>query len=190
VPDNIAFDKGGVAINTYPDIAVYDHSRFHAMIYLSADSGMRYVLYDESHELTQNSPIAPGSSQQFGTILFAADGTRYIVWQDSKNDAGDIYFAKETSALPRAAVTRSLNASYFSVFPNPVATQNVMVSYSITAPATVHIIDLLGRDVYHTLLLPNETSKQITVSNLPAGIYQCVLEGTQMREGRVLVIER
>jgi hypothetical protein len=191
-PANTAFDADGAQQANYPDIALYDHASYRAIVYETFNYGMRYILSNTTTSLVNNRPInANGNSNKsFANVRFADDGTRYFCWQDSKNDAGDIYFAKETSSLLPASVKNNNAENNFTIYPNPVLKDDptFRIERASNAPATLRIIDLLGREILRSTLL-SERSTIIKLPTLPAGIY-CVLLGNGAGVMKRLVVVR
>lgn len=130
-PVNTAFDADGAQQANYPDIALYDHAKFRVIAYETFNYGMRYILYNNTTNsaLVNNRPVNVNgnSAKSFTNVLFADDGTRYLCWQDTKNDAGDIYFAKENSKLP-SGISDSLPGKVMLLSPLP----NAVVSVPVT----------------------------------------------------------
>jgi hypothetical protein len=172
-PVNTAFDAPGASLANYADIALYGNNR--VITYQTANYGTRYLLYSGSKTVINNRPIPSGTMQEFPTVLFAADGTRYLSWQDAKNDNGDIYFCKETSPLTTASVeTENLEPS-FTIYPNPVSKQNptITLEWISSTPATIKIVDMLGREVMESQTMLQGRS-QLTLPKLATGIYYCI----------------
>jgi hypothetical protein len=175
---NTAFDADGSQEPNYPDIALYDHAKYHIIAYETFNFGMRYILDNNTFPLINNRPmnVNGNSNKSFANVLFAADGTRYLCWQDDVNDAGDIYFIKETSSLSSASVGIDDAENNFSIYPNPVSKDNstFRVERGSNAPVTLRIVDLLGREV-SGVPLGYEMSKVITLPNMTPGIYYVIL---------------
>ncbi|MDP4231557.1 MAG: exo-alpha-sialidase [Bacteroidota bacterium] len=187
-PVNTAFDAPGASLANYADISLYGNNR--VITYQTSNYGTRYLLYSGSKTVVNNRPIPSGSFQEFPTVLFAADGTRYLSWQDAKNDNGDIYFCKETSALVTASVDAEKSATKFAVYPNPISTEKsvISISYSISTPGIMRITDLLGREVSSVRLNPTLKEYTLTLPSLASGNYFCSLEGDGMILVRRIVI--
>ncbi|HYM19902.1 MAG TPA: exo-alpha-sialidase [Candidatus Kapabacteria bacterium] len=186
-PQNIAFDADGSQMSNYPDIALFDHGTYRAIVYQSTNYGLRYILSNDltATRLVNNRPAPTGGGAGFGTVLFANDGTRYLSWQaQNGSDPADIFFSRETMPLTSASVSTVHSTLTFSLYPNP-ASGEIRISYSITAPSLVRMIDLLGREVYRTILLPNAKEMNISSENLPSGVYHCLLAA----EERVLIVQ-
>jgi len=119
-PINTAFDVAGSQLPNYPDIALYDHGNYRVIAYETFNDGIRYILTNGTTPIGKaNRPIqANGSSgKSFANVRFAADGTRYLCWQDNISDGGDIYFMKETMAL--STVSDSLPGKVILISPLP-----------------------------------------------------------------------
>jgi hypothetical protein len=177
-PENAAFDADGSQEPNYPDVALYDHGKYRVIAYETFNFGMRYILDNSSSPLVNNRPVnVNGSStKSFANVLFTTNGTRYLCWQDNINDAGDIYFAKETSSLSPATVSVVESNNNFTIIPNPVSKDNrtIKIERGLNNPATLRIIDLLGREVAN-FSIGSETSKIITLPNMIPGIYYFIL---------------
>ena len=185
-PVNTAFDADGSQQPNYPDIALYGEGKDRVIAYETANYGMRYILTNNNSTLVTNRPmnVNGSSNKSFANVLFTSDGTRYLAWQDDKNDAGDIYFAKEISSLSPASVIINNGENNFSIFPNPVLKENptIKIERRTNNWETLKIIDLLGREVAN-IPLGAETSKMITLPNLTSGIYYFNLgDGSQPKK--------
>jgi hypothetical protein len=174
---NTAFDIDGAQAANYPDIALYDHAQYHVIAYETFNYGMRYILDNGNSPLVNNRPIQVNgsSAKSFANVIFTTDGTRYLSWQDEINDAGDIYFVKETSSLSSASVKNSGTENSFSIYPNPVSKENSIVQIERTSSAEVimKVVDLLGREIT-TVSLGTETSKKISLHHITPGIYYAI----------------
>jgi hypothetical protein len=188
-PSNAAFDVNGASLANYPDVALYNHGKYRVLLYETANYGMRYILLNGSAPMVNNRPIPSGNTQQFGTILFTAGGTRYLSWQEAKNDAGDIYFSKETTPLSES-VKDNPSFSDLGIFPNPLPAESrsLTISYLSGLPATLRIVDVLGKEVFRSTLGSGSGSKQIGLPNLPQGNYYCIFQGERTTEVRNLVV--
>jgi hypothetical protein len=173
-PVNTAFDATGSSQPNYPDIALYDHGKYHAIAYETFDYGMRYILTNNNSPLVVNRPISVNgtSRKSFANVRFADDGTRYLCWQDDKNDPGDIYFAKEISSLSPARVSEETDENNFRIYPNPVLKDDptITVEHRSDIRVSLSVTDLLGREVFRTDL-PSESSATIKLPDLLPGIY-------------------
>ncbi len=173
-PINTAFDADGAQAVNYPDIALYGQGKYRVIAYETFNYGMRYILTNNNSALVNNRPVNAngGSAKSFANVLFAADGTRYLCWQDDKNDAGDIYFTKEISPLSPASVINNTVENTFSIYPNPVSKENptIRIERGSILPTALRIVDLLGREVM-SIPLGSETSRLITLPNITPGIY-------------------
>jgi hypothetical protein len=192
VPSNTAFDAKGASLANYPDVALFDHGKYKVLLYETANYGMRYILLNGSSPMVNNRPIPSGDMQEFGTILFASDGTRYISWQDGKNDAGDIYFCREQAPLSLENVKDRSNKTNFAIYPNPLTTngRKLAIDYSAFSFTDFRITDVRGKEVFNTILDPGLTNKQIALPNLTAGNYYCIFNNGVEPEVRSLVITK
>ncbi|MEP7234722.1 MAG: T9SS type A sorting domain-containing protein, partial [Ignavibacteriota bacterium] len=107
--------------------------------------------------------------------------------QDNINDAGDIYFMKETSTLTPARVSETSHENNFSFYPNPLSLGDpvIRIIYGTENSQPLHIIDMLGRKVFGSQL-PSEGSTSLSLTQLVPGIYQLQIGD----ESRKLVITR
>jgi photosystem II stability/assembly factor-like uncharacterized protein len=89
--------------------------------------------------------------------------------------------------LPLKSVKNDVSQSSFTVHPNP-AQRVVNIEARDKANATVHLIDMLGREV-RTGRLSEEGTLTLEVSDLANGIYTIMLEhnGAKSFEGKVVV---
>jgi hypothetical protein len=189
IPDNTAFDAAGATTVNYPSIALYDHSKYRVITYQTFNYGMRYILYADGKMTVPNRPIPTGTSQQFGTVLFAADGTRYISWQDAKADAGDIYFCEEISPLSTASVEESTPGKPFSVRPNPVSgSQKIITIESEAKSGTFRLVDLKGNTVKLWKVKATGGGMKVDLTGFAAGYYVCVFEHDGRTESNNLEI--
>ncbi len=173
-PVNTAFDADGAQTVNYADIALYDQGKYRAITYQTSNYGMRYILTNTNSPLVYNRPVNVNgnSAKSFANVLFNADDTRYLCWQDDKNDAGDIYFAKETSPLTSASVKNNNFENNFSIYPNPISKGNpsFTIHRESGSPATLKLVDLLGREI-SSIPLGSETSQIVTLPNITPGVY-------------------
>ncbi len=182
-PPNTAFDASGSSLINYPDVALFNNGMAQAIIYQTQNFDMRYILTAGGSTVVSNRPLRAnsGSRKEFGHVLFAGDGTRYISWQDDGADNGDIYFCKETIALPTSGVTGSPAVSQaITTFPNPVYDRSFVLNYSITSPQSLKIYNLLGTEVFSTLLSESDHSKTIELPPLSKGMYEGVVNGQRV----------
>lgn len=189
IPANEAFDAAGAQLANYPSVALYAHSKYRVIAYQTQNYGMRYILYADGQESIRNRPLPSGGSQQFGTVLFAPDGTRYLSWQDSKTDAGDIYFCQEISPLPTASVAEPTAVQPFAVYPNPVSGDRKIVT--IQSPATkgtFRLVSMKGNTVKLWQVQADGDSIRVDVSGFAAGTYVCVFEHDGKTESNLLDI--
>jgi len=190
-PVNTAFDASGSQSPNYPDIALYGKN--HVIAYETYNYGMRYILTNDMSTLVNNRPVTinGSSSKEFSNVLFASDGTRYLCWQDDINDAGDIYFCKETSPLTAAGVKSESNVENFKIYPNPISTNtsSFTIERSGNGFASVKIIDLLGREIVSTNIEAGSLRMTITLPNLRPGTYNCTMTEGQITTTKILIIE-
>ncbi|MEI8133860.1 MAG: T9SS type A sorting domain-containing protein [bacterium] len=100
-PANQRFDAEGSQAPNYADIAISPSGNFRIIAYETFNYDMRYILVNGATPLVNNRPfnVNAGTTKSFASIQFGRDSIRYVCWQDSKSDAGDIYFMKEVSSL-------------------------------------------------------------------------------------------
>lgn len=162
-PVNTAFDAAGSSNANYADVAIFGKIR--VLTYQTQNYGTRYILYKDNMPLINNRPIPSGNAQQFPNVVFASDGTRYLAWQDGKNDAGDIYFCKETSpfvAFP-GAVTLS------SPMNNAMAlSQPITLSWTPASAATSYRLQVSTVNTFTTTVL--DSSGIIGTSAMISGL--------------------
>ncbi|MEI7801409.1 MAG: T9SS type A sorting domain-containing protein [Bacteroidota bacterium] len=84
----------------------------------------------------------------------------------------------------------SNNSIPFSLYPNPTS-KNITVDYNITVTATLTIYNLLGEQVQQISLEKNTTKKTVTLTNIPSGIYFCVLrtEDGKIAQQKLVVVK-
>ncbi len=193
-PMNMMIDASGAQTPNYPNIALYDHHRFVVITYETFNYGMRYILNANGAPLVNNRPIDANnnSAKSFSNVLFAADGTRYLCWQDAVTDKGDIYFMKETSPLPTSDVAVSQTARGWSLYPNPLSSAHP--SFTITregsANASVVVVDLLGREIIHQDINREQTTITLPTP-LPKGMYYVIEHnGAEVYKGKLTVTDR
>lgn len=81
-------------------------------------------------------------------------------------------------------------SSSFSLYPNPTS-KNIVVEYNITVSGTLTIYNLLGEQVQEISLEKNTTKKTVSLTNIPSGIYFCVLRTADGKTAQQkLVVER
>lgn len=147
-PANTAFDAAGAQMQNYGDVAIYGNIR--VLTYQTMNYGTRYILYKNNQPLVNNRPIPSGNAQQFPNVVFASDGTRYLAWQDGKNDAGDIYFCKETSPFVAAPgdVTLSMPSNNATGLSQPVT-----LSWNAATAATSYRLQVSTVNTFTTTVL-------------------------------------
>lgn len=187
VPANTAFDAAGAELVNYPSVALYAHSKYRVITYQTSNYGMRYILYADGIMSVKNRPIPTGGKQEFGTVLFGPDGTRYLCWQDGKSDPGDIYFCKEISPLPTAGVAAPTLQTSFALFPNPLSGTSKLLTITLAdSQGSVRIIDLKGATVLTSKVSTGHT--QIDCSAIAEGTYVCVFEQGGLSQSQLLEI--
>ncbi len=78
----------------------------------------------------------------------------------------------------------------FSLYPNPTS-ENISVEYNINTSGTLTIYNLLGQKKQEIILEKNTSTKNISLTNIPSGIYFCVIkteDGKTMQQK--LVVEK
>ena len=65
------------------------------------------------------------------------------------------------------------NNFQFSIYPNP-ASSELIVSSPLFIGSVISITDVLGREILQTT--NTQTSNKINISNIPSGIYYCLLK--------------
>lgn len=191
-PMNMMIDASGAQTPNYPNISVYDHHRFVVMTYETFNYGMRYILNANGSPLVNNRPIdANGTSaKSFSNVLFAANGTRYLCWQDAMSDKGDIYFAKETSPLPTSGVAISPMQTGFSIYPNPISKANptFTITHQASTTGSLQIVDMLGREIVRQDI-SGQAQTNITLPQIPSGTYFVVTRTADVVNKALIVVE-
>ena len=110
---------------------------------------------------------------------------RFMLVSDGFGFKDGLYFDdfKVTTIREGAVATTDVDASSFSVFPNPAGNSFNIRIPELTKPA-ISIFNTLGREVYKTGSIAGNTQR-VTTSGWPAGLYQYVIysEGTPVHSG-------
>lgn len=179
IPANKQMDEPLQMLANYPSIATYENGKYLAIFYQNTAAGndtMRYAVYSGGTPVVKNCPLLSVKRGQFANILFAPDGTRYLCWQDMRDDAGDIYFCKEISPLSTASVEVAPLTKPFSVRPNPITGPNKTVTIVTDAThGTFRLVDLKGNTV-KLWKLNESTGMKVDLSGFAAGYYVVVFE--------------
>jgi hypothetical protein len=165
-PMNTSFDASGSQSPNFPNISLY--GKYKAMLYETFNYGMRYILSGDT-TIIKNRPItANGNSEKlFANVIFAADGSRYMSWQDKITDEGDIYFMKETSSLTSAVpapgdVTLSTPANN-----SPEVSLPVNLSWNPASNAKAYNLQISLTNTFTSLILDSSlTSTSAIIKGL------------------------
>jgi hypothetical protein len=116
----------------------------------------------------------------YGTMLFdnhaVNEGINPHGFLASLTDAGVV-----TATAPAAAASLSLA-------PNPAHGTATLQLPSVTLPATLTLVDALGRNVRTQVLRPNSTTAELDLTGLAPGLYQVRVQagGQQLRQRLVV----
>ncbi|MFN3315509.1 MAG: T9SS type A sorting domain-containing protein, partial [Raineya sp.] len=170
------------------------------------DAGINYVIDRVDLEWTDNSDEAnfevqrrenvTGSIYQIIATLPAnqttysdntiLDGKEYVYRVRAMK--GAFAPASSTQVFIRTVVIASLNNNLeqeFSIYPNPAKEKIFIQLGSSNTLQSVKILDTKGK----IIALFNENTKEISISNLPQGLYLILVETSQGKAVRKLVIE-
>ena len=86
----------------------------------------------------------------------------------------------------RASTVKENNESFFKLYPNPTS-QNINLQFETTAPKTITLIDVLGKEV----LKINSSNKavQLDVTNYPKGVYFVKVSSEEGNSVQKIIIE-
>ena len=77
----------------------------------------------------------------------------------------------------------------FSIYPNPaIGYIDISIEAKNRLPVTINIYNALGETVYSLHDLKIMSSNRIDVSNLPKGIYSCVLHSDDLNKSRKFAV--
>jgi hypothetical protein len=191
-PANTAFDATGAQSANYADIAFYNQGNYKVIAYQTFNYGMRYILSNDNTILVSNRPLQANgnSNKSFANVLFAADGTRYLAWQDDITDEGDIYFMKETSSLRMAGINYKHGQSDLIIYPNPLLQNQRTFEFEgmENSAATIRVTDMLGKEVYK-IFVSASAQKKITVPNLIPGSYYIRIESSGSIISKMIIVQ-
>jgi hypothetical protein len=120
-----------------------------------------------------------------GGIIIKNENHPHSVWRDRKADYAN------GKTLNSSNLAKFEGA--FSIYPNPnTSTAFAKITLENDAQLTVNVIDMIGRKVLNLASQPysaGENTISLPMSNLPSGVYQCVVE-VKTRKGVSYAIER
>jgi hypothetical protein len=189
-PLNTTFDVAGAEVPNCPEISTIANGKYRAIVYQTSNYGARYLLYSHGIAIVNNRPFPSGQSQMYPSVLFAPDGIRYCVWQDSKLGKPNIYFSKETVGLETESVKESIEATSLSMYPNPLSLENrtITISQQEASASSIRVVDELGRERF-SAKLSNSTSQTVELPGLSEGNYLCVFHTGSTIQTRMLSIK-
>ncbi len=153
-------------------VSEFPYPNFRVLLYQTGIYGLRYQFYANDTLLVSDTKLAPGRSQQNANIAFASDGTRYIVWQDSKrsSEGSDIYFIKDSIPIAIDGVKHELTTREISLWPQP-ATESASVTIPSTTVEDIYISDLLGNEFHPKYFSSGADTYTIDLRSIVAGTY-------------------
>jgi hypothetical protein len=170
--------------------AFQDNRNDAADIYVtsSTDGG---ATFSTDTKLTNES----GSSrQELPSVAIADDGTRYVVWQDTRNGVERIMLTRAEPGTSSAVVLEGSLPTAVSLWPSPVRAGEPVtleLTSAVAGSARIVIFDMTGRIAaapYRMIVEAGEQILGIDISTLPPGAYICTLEYTGGRIARSFVV--
>ncbi|MBS1914314.1 MAG: hypothetical protein JST22_20155 [Bacteroidetes bacterium] len=152
------------------------------------------LVFSPEAKLTHES----GSSrQELPSVAIASDGTRYIVWQDSRQGQPHIMLGRDQSAVSAAPAADAEGAKLElgELRPNPVGPGRMAaVDFSLPSDGTAEIslYDITGCEsavAFNGSLTKGSHSIPIDMAGLARGTYFCVLRFGGRRLTRPVVLQ-
>lgn len=112
------------------------------------------------------------SKQEMPILRIAPDGTRYVVWQDSRRDEGDIVLARDTTSLMASSSVGDdvgAEAGDLAIEVDKGGQTLIVRLRRGWRPIDVNVFTGDGRRVRHTVC--DGESTRIDVDRLPQGLY-------------------
>jgi hypothetical protein len=142
-----------------------------------ADAAEFYILQDMLNKLPLgNFDLQPGDSI-WVDVVFKPDMTkgfrdRHADLVASGSSAKD-QIVNLIGTWAKSGVAASALPAPFTIYPNPVSGNSVIVSFSSAQEknGTLILYDILGREVYHSEILSGSLQAEIPVRHLNAGAY-------------------
>ncbi|NCX96234.1 MAG: T9SS C-terminal target domain-containing protein [Chitinophagia bacterium] len=138
---------------------------------------------------SHNWSLSANTDNDENTLIIHDATAANIYYQSFKADFN--YFSGTLPVLTGCTLginPLSLNADIFNVYPNPSSTGIISLSFAPNAMInTIEVYNTLGIKVFTTPVTPNQSN--ISLPELPKGIYYLKAVSNQPSEGRTVVIE-
>ena len=184
---NILLSRKSSLLVDYPNISVDADSNV-AIVYQTSDKGMHYYYGKPPQtDFSDIEAFPANGKKEFVNVEISTNGTRYLCWQDSRRDNGDIYFAKDNTIINSIKEQLISYDENIIITPNPVMSgETLRVFIENNEKIEIKIYNMLGNQVfnkigensnpgYFTFVLPdlsngfyylNIISSQITISQI------------------------
>ncbi|MBI5324985.1 MAG: exo-alpha-sialidase [Ignavibacteriae bacterium] len=188
---NIQLSRESSNFVDYPNISIDDNSDV-AIVYQTSDKGMHYYFGEfPKSDFSDAEIFNSNGRKEFVNVKFASDGTRYLCWQDSRRDNGDIYFAKDSSSFNSVTEQFFLKDESIIITPNPVSSgKTVNLSIENNSNVEIKIYDILGNQVFSKVAensIPGNYS--FILPDLKNGIYCLNIISSQIKFSKILLID-
>lgn len=141
------------------------------------------------------------SRQELPAVAIGPDGTRYIVWQDSRQGQPHIMLGRDQSAVSAvpvmvgASLGTGSSLELGALHPNPIrigGSGAVEIALPSDGAVQVSLYDITGREAaapFSGMLTAGRHSIDLNTSGLAQGTYFCVLRFGTTRLARPLLIQ-
>jgi len=154
---------------------------------ISASGSNVHVVWDDNRNSAANYEIyykgSTDGGQSWGTdtrltnnssvsaypFVASSNSGVHVVWQDYRDGNYEIYYKRNPINSEVGLKELSTSGLQFAVFPNPTSSEIKVRSLENINELT--IIDMFGKEIYHTQVLNLTPELRIPTSDFPSGIY-------------------
>ncbi len=183
--------------NGLPDgVYVYHFASFGTNLFASVDGGVYYTSDFGANWISVSDGLPSELTYEGGVQYFAIDSTYLFAGYATEYGAASGIYRRPLSEMvnTNAVVAESEVHSSFSTYPNPF-TQSTTITISPTESGItgISVVNLLGQEVariYDGELSVGEHTFTWNASNMPPGMYECIVRMNGRMEQQPIVVMR
>lgn len=148
--------------------------------------GLHWWVYDQNPGAGVNAGSFGIKKADVNGAIALSNYTSSGTFRDDFGCGFDQYFSVKSSTNVGIAPA---NIYKLEIFPNPAKDAIRLESnFSMRQSASIRIVDITGKIVLNDVFPANESSSNINIQHLPAGIYQVIVENNQIQMVKKLSI--